>query len=107
MAFATLTTDFFLSIRPQATGNLEWASWHSVISGVPQGTVLGPLLFLLYINDTVTDISSEIRLSADDCIVYHTITDQSDYMVLQADIDILLNWSNPWQMKFNSSNATS
>jgi len=66
-------------------------------------SVLGPLLFLLYINDIVTDISSEICLFADDCIVYRTITDQSDCTTLQADTDILLNWSNTWQMKFNPS----
>jgi len=94
----------FLSARKQrVTLNGTQPSWHSVISGVPQGTVLGPLLFLLYINDIVTNISSEIRLFADDCIVYRTITYQSDCMALQADIDILLNQSNVWQMKFNPS----
>jgi len=61
------------------------------------------LLFLLYINDIVTDISSEIRLFADDCIVYRTITDQSDCTALQADKDIQFNWSNTWQIKFNPS----
>jgi len=93
-----------LSARKQrVTLNSTQSSWHSVIYGVPQDTVLGPLLFLLYINDIVTDISSEIRLFADDCIVYRTITDQSDCTTLQADIDILLNCSNTWKMKFNPS----
>ena len=98
----------FLSARKQrVTLNGTQSSWHSVISGLPQGTVLGPLLFLLYINDLVIDISSEIRLFADDCIVCRTITHQSDCMALQADIDILLNWSNTWQMKFNPSKCQS
>ena len=74
------------------------------------GVDLWSLLFLLY-NDIVTNISSEIRLFAvseihlfaDDCIVYRTVTDQSDCMALQADIDILLNCSNTWKMKFNPS----
>ena len=46
-----------------------------VLSDVPQGTVLGPLLFSLYINDTSTDIDSEIRLFADDCVCYLEIKD--------------------------------
>ena len=48
------------------------------LSGVPQGTVLGPLLFSLYINDISTDIDSEIRLFADDCVCYREIKDAED-----------------------------
>ena len=44
-----------------------------VLSGVPQGTVLGPLMFLLYINDIATGISSPLRLFADDCLLYRTL----------------------------------
>ena len=44
------------------------SDWAPVVSGVPQGTVLGPLLFSLYINDISADIGSEIRLFADDCV---------------------------------------
>ena len=50
------------------------------MSGVPQGTVLGPLLFSLYINDISSDIESEIRLFADDCVCYREIKDEKDTM---------------------------
>ena len=49
------------------------SDWTPVVSGVPQGTVLGPLLFLLHINDIISDIESEIRLIADDCVCYREI----------------------------------
>ena len=49
-----------------------------VVSGVPQGTVLGPLLFSLHINDIMSDIGSEIRLFADDCVCYREIKDIED-----------------------------
>jgi len=62
-----------LSDRYQRVGlvvNGAQSSWLPVLSGVLRGTVLGPLLFLIYINDIVLGIDSEIRLFADDCIVY-------------------------------------
>ena len=49
-----------------------------VLSGVPKGTVLGPLLFSLYINDITSDIESEIKLFADDCVCYREIKDEED-----------------------------
>ena len=54
-----------------------------VLSGVPQGTVLGPLMFLLYINDIDTDICSSIRLFADDCMLYGIIETPEDHQQLQ------------------------
>jgi len=70
--------------------------------GVPQGTVLGPLLFLIYINDIVENLSSEIRLFADDCILYKEIRSSSDCVEMQKDIDTLHSWSLEWQMNFNT-----
>ena len=55
----------------------------SVVLGVPQGTVLGPLLFSLHINDFMSDIESEIRLFADDCVCYHEIKDMEDTLKLR------------------------
>ena len=75
----------------------------SVLSGVPQGTVLGPLLFLIYVNDIASGVSSSIRLFADDCILYRTVKCEADSIILQRDLDILSQWSTLWQMKFNVS----
>ena len=55
-------------------------------SGVPQGIILGPLIFLLYINDIDTNIFSTIRFFADDCIVYRTIDSECDSWYLQKDL---------------------
>jgi len=68
-----------------------------------QGTVLGPLLFLIYINDIVLGIDSEIRLFADDCILYRQIRNSCDSASLQSDINKLHEWSYKWQMSFNVS----
>ena len=74
---------------------------HPVLSGVPQGTVLGPLLFLLYINDITKPIKSTIRLYADDILMYRIINSENDCSCLQNDLNSLGNWSELWQMKFN------
>ena len=74
-----------------------------VLLGVPQGTVLGPLMFLLYINDIATGISSPLRLFADDCLLYRTINSVEDSFILQTDLELLSQWATVWQMKFNVS----
>ena len=76
------------------------SDWAPVVSGVPQGTVLGPLLFSLHINDITADIESEIRLFADDCVCYREIKDKEDTLKLQRDIDRLGNWARKWGMRF-------
>lgn len=72
-----------------------------IVSGVPQGTVVGPLLFLLYINDLPESVSSNMRLFADDCIVYRSIKKPEDSLLLQKDLDNLQKWEDTWQMQFN------
>ena len=62
---------------------------------------LGPLLFILYLNDLPEGISSQVHLLADDCILYQEINTLNDYQDLQKDINTLCNWESMWQMKFN------
>ena len=86
----------------------EASSSAPVVSGVPQGTVLGPLLFLIYINDMPNVVSEGtfIRLFADDCLVYRYInkkTAEQDQLILQRDLQSLHEWTVKWGMKFNPS----
>ena len=91
----------FLCFRQQrVVVNGIKSDWAPVVSGVPQGTVLGPLLFSLYINDISADIESEIRLFADDCVCYREIKNEEDTLKLQRDIDRLGSWARKWGMRF-------
>ena len=72
-----------------------------VMSGVQQGSVQGPCLFLLYINDMPYTIQSNIRLFADDTIMYLTVSNQTDCQILQKDLNKLENWEREWLMSFN------
>ena len=74
-----------------------------VNSGVPQGSVLGPILFLAYINNLPDGISSQVRLFADDTALYLTINGEEDCSALQKDLDSLSVWEKKWDMQFNPS----
>ena len=75
-----------------------------MLSGVPQGSILGPLLFLLFINDLPQSVrSSSMLLFADDVKCFHPIANPSDCSLLQEDIVRLLDWSNKWKLHFNIS----
>ena len=91
----------FLCFRQQrVVVNGVKSDWAPVVSGVPQGTVLGPLLFSLYINDIPVGIDSQIRLFADDCVCYREIKTVEDTLKLQKDIDLLGSWARKWGMGF-------
>ena len=72
-----------------------------VLSGVPQGSVLGPCLFLSYITDLPDSVKSKVRLFADDTIVYLTISSTRDAQTLQKDLELLETWEKDWSMEFN------
>ena len=92
----------FLSGREQyVMVNGEKSSAGCVTSGIPQGTVLGPLLFVVYINDIMENLTSDGFLFADDTKLFRAITSKNDALHLQADIDTLKRWSEKWGMEFN------
>ena len=74
-----------------------------VLSGVPQGSVLGPLLFLVFINDMPSCTTSSIKLFADDSKLYRAIRNMSDAEALQQDLNNLYHWTRIWKMEFNKS----
>lgn len=94
----------FLKNRTQmVTINNHSSSNTNVISGIPQGSVLGPILFLIYINDISEGINSVIKIFADDTKIFRALNMHTDNILLQIDLDRLLEWSAKWQLPFNVS----
>ena len=79
------------------------SSWCNVASGVPQGSVLGPLLFISYINDIDASVLSNVLKFADDTKLYREVSSCDDATMLQADLNNVFDWSQLWQMPFNVS----
>ena len=86
--------------RQRVVINGASSSWAPVTSGVPQVTVIGPILFLIYINDIQRGISSQMRLFADDSIIYREIRNNTDHTTLSDDLHRLDQWAEEWQMIF-------
>ena len=70
-------------------------------SGVPQGTIVGPTLFLVYVNDIPNVVTFSIKMLADDTKIYREINNAGDTSAPQSDLDCLENWTRSWQIKFN------
>jgi len=93
----------FLSNRTQSVVvRGKFSKRTQVLSGVPQGTVLGPLLFLVYINDMPQEVRSSIALFADDAYLYRSIVSPEDSVQLQSDLNKLVEWEEKWSMQFHS-----
>jgi len=73
-----------------------------VISRVPQGSVLGPLLFLIFVQDLPDWVKNSIKMFADDTKIWTKIASQDDVDSLQQDLDRLVHWSAKWLLEFNS-----
>ena len=77
------------------------SNWEDVTSSVPQGSVLGPLLFTIFINHLPDKVKNKCKLYADDCKIIGIIKKEEDVQVIQKDIDELQLWAKNWQMSFN------
>ena len=94
--------DHFLTGRRQRVLlNGSPSEWKHVISGVPQGTILGPILFLFFINDLPDAVKCKTKLFADDAKLFSPITTLNDCVNLQHDLDSLSRWSKKWLINFN------
>lgn len=92
----------YLSNRQQFVSfNCASSTCVRVDSGVPQGSVLGPLLFLIFINDIVSGLSVGVKLYADDCILYNKIECTEDQIRLNRDFEKVVEWCGQWQMSIN------
>ena len=79
------------------------SEWAPVTSGIPQGSVLGPILFVIYINDLPEAVESPAKIFADDTKMYRPVPDEDESRRFQMDITSLGNWSHKWQLPFNAT----
>ena len=92
----------FLTTRKQrVVVNGCYSDWSDVSSGVPQGSILGPLLFIMYINDISSVVQSSIKMFADDVTLYTTVKTPEDCKQLQNDLNSVAGWCDCWQMKLH------
>ena len=82
--------------------NGQTSSWRPILAGVPQGSILGPLLFLIYINDLPNKLKSNAKLFADDTSLFTIVKDENESAnVLNNDLSLISEWAFNWKMLFN------
>ncbi len=92
---------FLTNRRQRVTVMGEMSPWHPVRSGVPQGSVLGPVLFAIYINDLPEQVTSDLFLFADDTKMHKTVRSELEAEDLQRNLDSLQTWSDRWLLSFH------
>ena len=97
-----LWRDFLNERKQRVILSGQFSTWKNVSAGVPQGSMLGPLLFLIYINDLTEDLSTNAKLFADDTSLFSVIHDiQTSANNLNKDLERICNWATQWKMNFN------
>lgn len=93
----------FLSKRKQRTVlNGKCSNWKEISAGVPQGSILGPLLFLIYINDLTDELKCNVKLFADDTSIFRVVDDLNEAASdLNHDLEVIRLWAITWRMSFN------
>ena len=94
-------TSFLTGRVQKASINNNHSKWKQVESGITQGSVLGPILFVIYINDLPDIVSSKALLFADDTKIYRVITREDDHKELHKELNLLSDWSETWLLKFH------
>ena len=92
---------FLSNIQQCVQVNGSRSSWRNVTSGIPQGSVLGPILFVLFVNDLPNNVISDVFMSADNTKLFREIVDQNDQNFIEEDLDILFDWSKTWLLQFH------
>ena len=100
-AVAQWIEDFITERKQKVCVNGELSSWETVTSGVPQGSVLGPLLFVIFINDLTEAVNCGVKLYADDTKIYAVVNSDGDSAQFQQQINALFEWSMTWQLQFH------
>jgi hypothetical protein len=93
--------DFLKNRTQKVMVNGAGSEWENVTSGIPQGSVLGPILFVIYINDLPDTVESDSYLFADDTKIFRIIKGEDDKEILQDDFTKLEEWSGKWLLKFH------
>ena len=97
-----LLRDFLSERRQRVVLNVQASTWTNITPGVPQGSILGSLLFLIYINDLSEGLSTNAKLFADDTSLFSVIHDsQTSANVLNKDLEMIHNWAFQWKLNFN------
>ena len=94
-------TNFLFERKQRVCVDGCFSSWQPISSGVPQGSVVGPILFIIYINDLPDVIQSMCKIFADDTKIYRPINSPDDQQTLQEDLFRLCDWSDDWLLKFS------
>ena len=92
---------FIKGRRQRVVVNGNKSTWLDLKSSVPHGSVIGPLLFLIFINIMPNEMNCNIQLFADDATIFKTVDNEEDHQDLAKDFDNLDNWARLWQMRFN------
>ena len=98
-----MINSFLSNRRQRVVVEGKSSSWENMKSGIPQGTVLGPILFVIFVNDLTDDLTSMTKLFSDDTKVYREVNNREDASSLQKDAETLTTWSRVWQLPFNAT----
>ena len=98
---------FLVGRKQKVIINGAHSSWAEVTSGIPQGSVLGPLLFVMFINDMPSVVTNTCKLFADDAKLYGSVKSKENIQSLQSDLQKLEDWCNLWQMGHNTDKCHS